>query len=80
MSAEHRVSVNSERDRFSIPFFFNPASHIDVRPLPELVNDRNPGNYQEYNWGEFFKRRMDSDFKKLEVENIQIDHFKRGYF
>ncbi|KAJ4804425.1 2-oxoglutarate (2OG) and Fe(II)-dependent oxygenase superfamily protein [Rhynchospora pubera] len=78
LSAEHRVSVNTERDRFSIPFFFNPASSIDVRPLPELVDDRNPGKYKEYNWGEFFKRRMDSDFKKLEVENIQIDHFKRA--
>ncbi|KAJ4770852.1 2-oxoglutarate (2OG) and Fe(II)-dependent oxygenase superfamily protein [Rhynchospora pubera] len=78
LSAEHRVSVNTERDRFSIPFFFNPASNIDVRPLSELVDDRNPGKYKEYNWGEFFKRRMDSDFKKLEVENIQIDHFKRA--
>ncbi|XP_078177701.1 protein LATERAL BRANCHING OXIDOREDUCTASE 1-like [Carex rostrata] len=76
-SAEHRVSVNSARDRFSIPFFFNPASHTNVKPLEELVDEKNPARYDEYNWGEFFKTRKDSNYKKLEAENIQITHFKR---
>jgi isopenicillin N synthase-like dioxygenase len=76
-SAEHRVSVNSSKDRFSIPFFFNPASHTNVKPLEELVDEKNPARYDEYNWGEFFKTRKDSNYKKLEAENIQITHFKR---
>jgi hypothetical protein len=48
-----------------------------VKPLEELVDERNPARYDEYNWGEFFKTRKDSNYKKLEVENIQITHFKR---
>ncbi|KAJ4781180.1 2-oxoglutarate (2OG) and Fe(II)-dependent oxygenase superfamily protein [Rhynchospora pubera] len=76
-SAEHRVSVNSAKDRLSIPFFFNPASYTNVKPLEELVDETNPAKYVEYNWGEFFKTRKDSNYKKLEVENIQITHFKR---
>ncbi|XP_072986511.1 protein LATERAL BRANCHING OXIDOREDUCTASE 1-like [Typha latifolia] len=77
-SAEHRVSVNSERERFSIPYFFNPASNVMVKPLEELVDDERPARYEEYNWGNFFKTRKDSNFKKLEVENIQISHFKKA--
>ncbi|XP_026394386.1 protein DMR6-LIKE OXYGENASE 2-like [Papaver somniferum] len=77
-SAEHRVVVNSERERFSIPFFFNPSHTVMVKPLDELINDQNPAKYKEYNWGKFFKTRKISDFKKLDVENIQVHHFKES--
>ncbi|EHA8591796.1 protein DMR6-LIKE OXYGENASE 2 [Cocos nucifera] len=77
-SAEHRVSVNTKKERFSTPFFFNPAHYVMVKPLEELVDDeKSPAKYKEYNWGEFFKTRKLSDFKKLEVENIQVTHFRK---
>ncbi|KAH7660887.1 Ent-kaurene synthase protein [Dioscorea alata] len=76
-SVEHRVTVNSEKDRYSIPLFFNPASSTNVKPLEELVSENNPPKYHEYNWGHFYKTRKDSNFQKLEKENIQIYHFKR---
>ncbi|KAL1831581.1 hypothetical protein ACET3Z_001232 [Daucus carota] len=75
-SVEHRVMVNSKRERFSIPFFFNPSHSTRVKPLVELTNDENPANYEEYNWGKFFVTRKLSNFKKLDVENIQINQFK----
>ncbi|KAI3922081.1 hypothetical protein MKX01_005770 [Papaver californicum] len=77
-SAEHRVMVNSKRERFYIPFFFNPSHHVMVKPLEELVDHQNPGKYKEYNWGKFFKTRKMSNFKNLDVQNIQIYHFKRS--
>ncbi|XP_010941861.2 protein LATERAL BRANCHING OXIDOREDUCTASE 1 [Elaeis guineensis] len=78
-SAEHRVSVNLERERFSIPFFFNPALYVTVQPLDELIDEKKrPAKYNAYNWGEFFKARKNSNFKKLEVENVQIYHFKKA--
>ncbi|KAK9129646.1 hypothetical protein Sjap_010133 [Stephania japonica] len=75
-SVEHRVKVNSERERFSIPFFFNPTHHVMVKPMEELLDEHSPPKYREYNWGKFFKTRKLSDFKKLHVKNIQIHHFK----
>ncbi|KAL0365443.1 UNVERIFIED_CONTAM: putative 2-oxoglutarate-dependent dioxygenase JRG21 [Sesamum angustifolium] len=75
-SVEHRVKVNSERERFSIPFFLNPAHYTMVEPLEELVNKQNPAKYNAYNWGKFFSTRKRSNYKKLDVENIQIHHFK----
>ncbi|XP_021824897.1 protein DMR6-LIKE OXYGENASE 2-like [Prunus avium] len=75
-SVEHRVVVNSEKERFSVPFFFFPAHHVMVKPLEELLSDVNPAKYREYNWGKFYATRNRSDFKKQEVENIQIHHFR----
>ena len=74
-SVEHRVMVNSERERFSIPFFFNPGHRVWVQPLEELTKGEKP-KYRAYNWGKFFATRKHSNFKKLDVENIQISHFK----
>ncbi|CAL0318608.1 unnamed protein product [Lupinus luteus] len=75
-SVEHRVVVNTERERFSTPFFFFPSHHVMVKPVEELVTEQNPARYREYNWGKFFANRNRSDFKKRDVENIQIHHFR----
>ncbi|KAL6270285.1 hypothetical protein ACE6H2_027196 [Prunus campanulata] len=75
-SVEHRVVVNSEKERFSVPFFFFPAHHVMVKPLEELLSDENPAKYREYNWGKFYATRNRSDFKKQEAENIQIHNFR----
>ncbi|KAI4367634.1 hypothetical protein MLD38_023347 [Melastoma candidum] len=75
-SVEHRVMLNSERDRYSIPFFYNPSHRVMVEPFPELVNDREPPKYRAYNWGKFVASKKRSNLMKLDVENIQIHHFK----
>ena len=75
-SVEHRVMVNSEKDRFSIPFFLKPALYTDVKPFEELTDDRNPPKYRPINWGKFRTARMRSNFTKSNFENLQIYHFK----
>ncbi|KAI3946018.1 hypothetical protein MKX01_024774 [Papaver californicum] len=45
-SAEHRVVFNSERERFLIPFFFNPSHTVMGKPLDELIDDQNPARYK----------------------------------
>ncbi|KAK8624978.1 hypothetical protein V6N13_089862 [Hibiscus sabdariffa] len=75
-SVEHRVIANSEKERFSIPFFFNPAHYTIVKPLEELTSEEDPPRYRPYKWGRFFVTRKGGNFKKLDVENIQISHFR----
>ncbi|XP_030479779.1 flavonol synthase/flavanone 3-hydroxylase-like [Cannabis sativa] len=75
-SPEHRAIVNSERDRFSIPFFLDPAHYTMVKPFEEMTDHKNPPKYKPYNWGKFFITRKGSNFRKLDVENIQIYSFK----
>ncbi|XP_020232778.1 protein DMR6-LIKE OXYGENASE 1 [Cajanus cajan] len=75
-SVEHRVVVNSEKERFSIPFFFFPAHDTEVRPVEELINEQNPSKFRPYKWGKFLVHRMNSNFKKQNEENIQIYDYK----
>ncbi|KAH6813380.1 hypothetical protein C2S51_022398 [Perilla frutescens var. frutescens] len=67
-SIEHRVMVNPERERFSIPFFFNPTHSVMVAPIEELTSQQNPVRYRAFNWGKFHTTRNLSNFKKLSVE------------
>ncbi|GFQ03852.1 thebaine 6-o-demethylase [Phtheirospermum japonicum] len=75
-SVEHRVTVNSHKERFSIPFFINPSHSVWVEPLKEMINEQNPAKYKGYSWGKFYATRKLSNFKKLTSENIQVHHFK----
>ncbi|RVW61240.1 Feruloyl CoA ortho-hydroxylase 2 [Vitis vinifera] len=48
---------------------------VEHRPLEELTKGEKP-KYRAYNWGKFFVTRRRNNFKKLDVENLQISHFK----
>lgn len=78
-SVDHRVVVNSHKDRYSIPFFLDPSHHTMVAPLPEFIggdSGRKTAEYRAYNWGKFALTRKLSNFMKLQAENIQISHFR----
>ena len=72
---EHRAVVNENKERLSIPVFFDPDIKTNVAPVPELLDqDHQPPHYQPYNWGFFRKTRNNGNFKPL-GENIQIYHY-----
>lgn len=75
-SPDHRVVVNTEKARLSIPFFFFPSHYVVLKPLEELVSEETPARYKEFNWGKFFVSRNRSDYKKQAVENVQIHHYR----
>ncbi|KAL3531686.1 hypothetical protein ACH5RR_005207 [Cinchona calisaya] len=41
-SVEHRVIVNSAKERVSLAFFYNPRGDIPIKPAPELVTEDGP--------------------------------------
>ena len=65
----HRVVTSSDRPRYRIPFFFNPAPATDYAPLSE------PPRYRPINWGEFRAGRAAGDYADV-GEEIQISHFR----
>jgi isopenicillin N synthase-like dioxygenase len=71
-AAQHRVRPITERPRYSIPFFFNPAYETTVSPLTAA-----PGaaRYRPVNWGAFRQARTDGDFADYGHE-IQIADFR----
>ena len=71
----HRVITNPQRDRFSVPFFFNPSYSTNYEPLPTMVDADNPPRYRTINWGEFRALRTAGDYADYGDE-IQITHYR----
>jgi isopenicillin N synthase-like dioxygenase len=67
---QHRVLASSQRERFSAPFFFNPANNTDCVPLtgPAPL-------YRPVNWGQFRQARAAGDYANV-GEEIQISQFR----
>lgn len=75
-SVEHRVIVNSKKERFSNLLGLFPSHYTEMKPLEELINEENPSKYRAFNWGKFLVKRKSGNFKKKNEENIQIYHYK----
>ena len=74
-AAIHRVIAMDSVDRYSIPFFFNPAAAATVSPLPTSVSDERPARYREVRWAEFRSQRTDGDYADYGTE-VQISQFR----
>ena len=74
-AALHRVLASGEAERYSAPFFFNPACAATYAPLPSVCGNGNPPRYRPINWGEFRAARATGDYADHGVE-IQISHFR----
>ena len=72
----HRVLAMEARERYSIPFFFNPAASCTVSPLPSVIDEQNPGRYHGIEWGSFRGQRSDGDFADYGTE-VQISQYRK---
>ncbi|KAG2305892.1 hypothetical protein Bca52824_025640 [Brassica carinata] len=52
-SSEHRVVVNSQKERVSLAFFYNPKSDIPIQPLEQLVSSTNPPLYPPMSYDQY---------------------------
>ncbi|KAK4268598.1 hypothetical protein QN277_025227 [Acacia crassicarpa] len=52
-SIEHRVIVNSNKDRVSLAFFYNPKSDLLIQPAKELVTEDRPSLYPPMTFDEY---------------------------
>ncbi|CAL8096160.1 unnamed protein product [Orchesella dallaii] len=71
----HRVLANSESERLSVPFFFNPSYETNVEPLNQSVSNEHPRRYRSINWGIFRRGRILGDYAD-HGEEIQIYQFE----
>lgn len=74
-AAIHRVQANPTADRYSVPFFFNPASDVYYAPLESTCTASTPARYRPINWGAFRAARAAGDYADL-GEEIQIAQFR----
>jgi isopenicillin N synthase-like dioxygenase len=74
-AALHRVVTNSSNERYSAPFFMNPAYALDYQPLASVVDASHPPIYGPINWGEFRALRADGDYGDY-GEEVQIGQYR----
>ena len=68
----HQVQANAEHERYSAPFFYNPAYKADVEPLGVSDKDK---KFHTINWGDFRKKRFEGDYANV-GEEVQISHYR----
>lgn len=73
-AALHRVLPRSSRERYSLPYFFNPSYETSYSPLPGSIVEGDGPHYSEINWGDFRQARADGDFADYGAE-VQIADF-----
>lgn len=71
----HRVLANSEKSRFSLPFFLAPSYNFIIRPLKDTYDDDNPQQFRPFPFGEFRRGRYEGDFAD-KGEEIQITRYR----
>jgi len=71
----HRVVASSDRDRYSLPYFFNPRYSCTYAPVPGMLTDGEPAHYSPIHWGNFRKERQHGDYGDYGKE-IQIADFR----
>jgi isopenicillin N synthase-like dioxygenase len=75
-AALHRGLVSSRAERFSAPFFFNPAYSTEYAPLASTVDALHPPRYRPIHWGAFRARRAAGDYADR-GEYHSIGHYSR---
>lgn len=71
-SVEHRVIVNSQKDRVSLAFFYNPKSDILIQPAKELVTKDRPALYHAMTFDEYrLYIRTKGPCGKAQVESLK---------
>ena len=75
-AALHRGLASADADRFSAPFFFNPAYSTEYAPLPSTVDAQHPPRYRPIHWGRFRARRAAGDYAD-HGEYHSISHYSR---
>lgn len=74
-AALHRVLPRTQRERYSLPFFFNPSYDATYAPVP--TQDGASPRYRPINWGEFRQARTDGDYadfgREIQIEDFRID-------
>ncbi len=70
----HRVLASEHRNRYSLPFFYNPSYDAEYAPLEALTNEASPPKYRPINWGEFRWQRQQGDYANYGQENQIADY------
>lgn len=62
LATPHRVVNRSGRERYSIPFFYDPAVDVVVEPLACCVDDANPQRFEPVLFERFLREQLGASY------------------
>ena len=62
LSTPHRVINRTGRERYSVPFFFDPHMSTVIEPLPSCVDAANPARFEPIEFGTFVKAQLEASY------------------
>ncbi|WP_299725848.1 2OG-Fe(II) oxygenase family protein [uncultured Tateyamaria sp.] len=69
LSTPHRVINTTGRERYSVPFFFDPHVSADIAPLPGT----GPARFEPLNFGAFLKSELEAGYDAHQAEPPDAD-------
>lgn len=62
LSTPHRVINRTGRERYSVPFFFDPHMSTVIEPLSSCVDASNPAHFEPIEFGTFVRTQLEASY------------------
>lgn len=68
-STPHRVTNRTGRERYSVPFFFDPDVSTVIAPLPSCITEDNPAHFAPVLFEDFLRSQLEASYANHAAAN-----------